>query len=328
MNHNGKTYLVTGGAGFIGSHLCRHLISQGARIINIDDYNSFYDPAIKSENVSEFLKTPNHFVDYVVDIRDVAHVQGIFKTWGRDIDQVIHLAARAGVRPSLAEPRLYLETNVTGTLNILELMREYDIPKIVFASSSSVYGNRTDPPFREDQDISKPISPYAATKVMGENLLYTYSHLYGIHVSALRFFTVYGPGQRPDLAIHSFTDKISKGFPIQVFGDGSTQRDYTYIDDILQGILGAMAYDKTPFEVFNLGESRPVELSHLIALLEEALGIKAVIERLPMQPGDVGLTCADITQAKTLLGYDPHTPIEEGLRKFIEWYTQKRTVAA
>lgn len=318
--HHGKTYLITGGAGFIGSHLCRELLKQGARIINIDDYNDFYDPAIKRHNVSEFLKNPDTFIDYPIDIRDQETVEKIFADWGAEINQVIHLAARAGVRPSLKEPRLYLETNVTGTLNILEQMREYNIPKMVFASSSSVYGNRTDPPFREDQDISKPISPYAATKAMGENLLHTYSHLYGIHTVALRFFTVYGAAQRPDLAIHMFTKRIAQGEPIPMFGDGSTKRDYTYISDILQGILGAMDYHKTPFEVFNLGESQSISLSKLILLLEDALGKKAIIDPQPMQPGDVVLTCADITKAKQFLNYSPTTPIEKGITSFVEWY--------
>lgn len=320
QQHTGKTYLVTGGAGFIGSHLCRRLLAQGARIINVDDYNDFYDPAIKDQNVRTFLQNPDTFIDCRIDIRDTAALTQVFQEWGGQIDQVVHLAARAGVRPSLKEPRLYLETNVTGTLNLLEQMREHGIAKVVFASSSSVYGNRTDPPFRENQDISKPISPYAATKAMGESLLHSYSHLYGIHVVGLRFFTVYGAAQRPDLAIHSFTKRIDNGVPIPVFGDGSTLRDYTYIDDILQGILGAMAYNQSRFEIFNLGESQPIPLHRLISLLEEALGKKAVIERLPLQPGDVMMTCADISKAKRLLGYNPQVPIEEGIPHFVDWY--------
>lgn len=321
--HSGKTYLVTGGAGFIGSHLCRTLLAQGARIINIDDYNDFYDPAIKEDNVKGFLTQPETFIDCRIDIRDTDALAMVFRQWGSGIDQVIHLAARAGVRPSLQEPRLYLETNVTGTLNLLEQMRQHGIGKMVFASSSSVYGNRTDPPFREDQDISKPISPYAATKAMGENLLHTYSHLYGIQVVALRFFTVYGAAQRPDLAIHAFTRKIDEGQTIPMFGDGTTQRDYTYITDILQGIQGAMVYTQTPFEVFNLGESQPIPLARLIRLLEDALGKKARIEQLPMQPGDVLMTCADIAKAKRLLGYLPQVPIEQGLLHFVDWYRDR-----
>jgi UDP-glucuronate 4-epimerase len=320
---SGKTFLVTGGAGFIGSHLCRRLLAEGARVINIDDYNDFYDPKIKEENVRELLKQPESFIEYRKDIRDTQALSEIFNTWGSEIHQVIHLAARAGVRPSLKEPRLYLETNVTGTLNLLEMMRQYEVPKMVFASSSSVYGNRTDPPFREDQDISKPISPYAATKAMGENLLHSYSHLYGMQVVALRFFTVYGASQRPDLAIHKFTRMIDQGKPIPMFGDGSTERDYTYINDILCGILGAIAYEQSPFEIFNLGESQSISLSRLIHLLEEALGKKAIIDPQPLQPGDVSLTCADIAKAKRLLDYNPQTLIEQGLLHFVDWYRQE-----
>lgn len=319
----GKTFLVTGGAGFIGSHLCRRLVETGARVINLDDYNDFYDPAIKTFNTRPLLKHPDAFIEYRLDIRDVSALENVFREWGPQIDQVIHLAARAGVRPSLKEPRLYLETNVTGTLNLLEQMRLHGIGKMVFASSSSVYGNRTDPPFREDQDISRPISPYAATKAMGEHLLHTYSHLYGIQVVALRFFTVYGAAQRPDLAIHKFTRKIENGEPIPMYGDGSTQRDYTYIDDILQGVMGAVAYDKTPFEIFNLGESQSISLSRLIQLLEEALGKKAMIDPQPLQPGDVMLTCADISKARQYLGYNPQTPIEQGIVEFVTWYRQE-----
>ncbi len=324
----GKTFLVTGGAGFIGSHLCQRLLSGGARIINVDDYNNFYDPRIKEDNVRGFLKDSETFIDCRVDIRDAHALADVFATWGSQVDQVIHLAARAGVRPSLMEPQLYLETNVNGTLNLLEQMRRHDIRKMVFASSSSVYGNRTDPPFREDQDISKPVSPYAATKAMGENLLHTYSHLYGMQVVALRFFTVYGARQRPDLAIHKFTRLIDQGQPIQMFGDGSTLRDYTYIEDILDGITGAIKYDKTPFEVFNLGESQPVTLKRLIEVLEHTLGKCAIIDRQPLQPGDVMMTCADISKARQHLGYNPHTRIEDGIPHFVDWYRQTVPAAA
>jgi UDP-glucuronate 4-epimerase len=322
-NLQNKTFLVTGGAGFIGSHLCRSLLAQGGRVINLDDYNDFYDPAIKHHNVRDLMMQPDRFINLPLDIRDTEAVHQVLAQWGGDIDQVIHMAARAGVRPSLNEPRLYLDTNVAGTLNLLDAMRATGIRKMVFASSSSVYGNRTDPPFREDQDISHPISPYAATKVMGENLLYTYSHLYGIQVVALRFFTVYGPSQRPDLAIHSFSRRILSGQPIVMFGDGSTERDYTYIEDILQGILGAIRYEQTPFEVFNLGESEPIRLSRLIALLEAVLNKRAIINPQPMQPGDVQMTCADITKARRLLGYAPKTSIETGLRHFANWLQER-----
>jgi UDP-glucuronate 4-epimerase len=320
--HQPKTVLVTGGAGFIGSHLCQMLLNEGIRVINIDNYNDFYNPAIKENNVKVLLQDPDRFIDIRVDLMHQEALAKVFDEWGSQIDQVVHLAGKAGVRPSLQDPGGYLETNVTGTLNLLEQMRCYDITRMIFASSSSVYGNRTDPPFREDQDISKPISPYAATKAMAEALLHTYSHLYGIQMAVLRFFTVYGPRQRPDLAIHTFTRQIESGQPITLFGDGTTQRDYTYIDDILQGIRGAMAYTATPFEIFNLGESQPVFLHQLIHLLEDFLGKQAQIRHQPMQAGDVLMTCADISKARQLLGYAPQTPIEHGLEKFVNWYRQ------
>jgi len=320
--YQGQTILVTGGAGFIGSHLVRTLLAQGARVVNIDDYNAFYDPAIKEANTRAFRQNPDQYTEYRIDLANSADVTRVFDEWGPKLDQVVHLAARAGVRPSLEQPQLYLQTNVTGTLNVLEAMRPYSVRKMVFASSSSVYGNRTDPPFREDQDISKPISPYAATKAMCENMLHTYCHLYGFNVVALRFFTVYGAGQRPDLAIHKFAKLITEGKTIPMYGDGSTLRDYTYIADILQGILGAMDYAQPGFEVFNLGESDPVSLTRLITTLEDVLGQKVKIDPQPMQPGDVLMTCADISKAKAKLGYNPTTSIEEGLKHFADWFRQ------
>lgn len=320
--YSGKTYLVTGAAGFIGSHLTRHLLSLGATVIGVDDFNDFYDPAIKAANVHPFENNP-HFRLYKQDIREFIGLRDIFEAHGGALKSggIVHLAARAGVRPSLKEPRLYLETNVTGTLNLAELAREFGVRKFVFASSSSVYGDSPERvPFREDQDISRPISPYASTKAMGESLLHTYSHLYELQVVALRFFTVYGPGQRPDLAIHKFTRLIDEGRPIPVFGDGSTRRDYTYIDDIIQGVLGAVAYEATPYEIFNLGESQTTELSTLIQLIEQALGKAAVIDRQPLQPGDVSVTYADIAKARQLLGYNPQTQIPEGIPRFVDWY--------
>ncbi|MCE3234129.1 MAG: hypothetical protein K0Q50_309 [Vampirovibrio sp.] len=318
----GKTYLVTGGAGFIGSHLARTLLEHGADVIVVDEFNDFYDPAIKEANLAPFAHNP-HFRLYRQDIREFIGLRDIFEHHGRALKTggIIHLAARAGVRPSLKEPRLYLDTNVTGTLNLAELAREFEVKKFVFASSSSVYGDSPGRvPFAEDQDISKPISPYASTKAMGESLLYTYSHLYNLQVVALRFFTVYGAGQRPDLAIHKFTKLIDQGLPIPVFGDGSTRRDYTYIDDIIQGVMAAIAYEQTPYEIFNLGESQTTELSTLIHLIEENLGKRAKIDRQPMQPGDVSVTYADISKARKLLGYNPQTKIRDGLPKFVEWY--------
>lgn len=320
--YTGKTYLLTGGAGFIGSHLTRALLDRGAGVVVVDEFNEFYDPAIKEANVAPFANHPN-FRLYRQDIREFIGLRDIFEHHGRAFQSggIIHLAARAGVRPSLKEPRLYLDTNVTGTLNLAELAREFGVKKFVFASSSSVYGDSPEKvPFREDQDISKPISPYASTKAMGESLLYTYSHLYKLQVVALRFFTVYGAGQRPDLAIHKFTRLIDQGVPIPVFGDGSTRRDYTYIDDIIQGVLAAIAYDKTPYEIFNLGESQTTELQTLIALIEQSLGKKAIIDRQRMQPGDVSVTFADISKAHRLLGYNPKTKIRDGIPKFVDWY--------
>ncbi|HEY9687992.1 MAG TPA: GDP-mannose 4,6-dehydratase [Coleofasciculaceae cyanobacterium] len=320
--HAGKTYLVTGGAGFIGSHTVRALLDRGASVIVVDEFNDFYDPAIKEANIAAFEHNPRFHL-YRQDIREFIGLRDIFERHGGALCHggIIHLAARAGVRPSLKEPRLYLETNVTGTLNLAELAREFGIRKFVFASSSSVYGDSPERvPFREDQDISKPISPYASTKAMGESLLHTYSHLYDLQVVALRFFTVYGAGQRPDLAIHKFTRLIDEGKPIPVFGDGSTRRDYTYIDDIIQGVMAAVAYEATPYEIFNLGESQTTELSALIALIEESLGKKAIIDRQPMQPGDVSVTYADISKARQLLGYNPTIQIPEGIPRFVEWY--------
>ncbi len=329
-DYSGKTYLVTGGAGFIGSHLTRALLDAGAHVVVVDEFNDFYDPAIKAHNLAPFANHPR-FRLYRQDIREFVGLRDVFEHHGRGLQNggIIHLAARAGVRPSLKEPRIYLETNVTGTLNLAELAREFQVKKFIFASSSSVYGdNPQQVPFQEDQDISKPISPYASTKAMGESLLYTYSHLYALQVVALRFFTVYGPGQRPDLAIHKFTRLIDEGKPIPVFGDGSTRRDYTYVDDIIQGVMAAVAYERSPYEIFNLGESQTTDLSTLIAYLEGCLGKKALIDRQPMQPGDVSITYANIDKARLLLGYNPQTKIREGLPRFVEWYLNWKEMRA
>lgn len=298
------------------------LLAHGERVVVVDDFNDFYDPSLKESNVRPFLDRPG-YSQYRVDIRDAAEVRRIIEhnAAGLADGGIVHLAARAGVRPSLREPRLYLETNVGGTLNMAEAAREFGVRRFVFASSSSVYGDRpASGPFREDEDVSRPISPYASTKVMGESLLHSYSHLYGLRIVALRFFTVYGPAQRPDLAIHKFTRLINRGEPVPVFGDGSTKRDYTYVDDAIQGLLAALEYDGAAFEIFNIGESRTVELGRLVALIEDALGRRARIERQPLQPGDVSLTHADISKARRLLRYDPRTPIEDGIRNFVAWY--------
>ncbi len=313
-----KNILVTGGAGFIGSHLVDKLLSERAwRVTVVDDFNDFYAPQVKRANVSAHQADAAYQL-IEADIRDRAALDKIFA--GVKFDVIVHLAARAGVRPSLSEPQLYAETNINGTVNLLELAREHEIKHFVFGSSSSVYGINAKVPFSEEDEIRQPISPYAATKAAGELICHTYTHLYGIRCVCLRFFTVYGARQRPDLAIHKFARLIDEGAAIPVFGDGTTRRDYTFIDDIIQGVRAAIDYTASDYEVFNLGESRTVELRELIALLEKELGRKAIVDRQPMQPGDVPQTFADITKARKLLGYNPQTQIEDGIRKFVEWF--------
>lgn len=311
--------LVTGGAGFIGSNLIDSLIKD-YKIICVDNFNDFYDPNIKENNIKKYKNDPN-FTLYRVDIEDKKGLKKIFEK--NKIDLVIHLAARAGVRPSIVDPDSYVKTNIYGTLNLLELSRDFNIKKFIFASSSSVYGNTKEVPFSESINVNKPISPYAATKLACEQLCYTFHYLYGIKMVCLRFFTVYGPKQRPDLAISKFTRLIDEGKTITVFGDGSTKRDYTYIDDIVQGIKGAISYNKTGYEVFNLGESQTVQLSYLIELIEKYLNKKAIIDRLPLQQGDVDITYADISKARKSLSYNPTIKIENGIEKFIEWYKKQ-----
>ena len=310
--------LLTGGAGFIGSHLADRLIGEKAWSVTVvDDLNDFYSPEVKRANISRSLTAPDYeFIQ--ADIRDPIAMRQIFAD--RSFTAIVHLAARAGVRPSLSEPALYYQTNVDGTLNLLELAKEFGIRQFVFGSSSSVYGINSNVPFSEDDRIHQPISPYAASKAAGELLCHTYSHLYDIRTICLRFFTVYGARQRPDLAIHKFSRLITEGKPIEVFGDGSAQRDYTYIDDIIQGVRAAIDYDASMHEIFNLGESETTELSRLIELLEQNLDMPAVIDRQPMQPGDVPVTFADISKARKLLNYDPKTKIEQGIPKFVEWF--------
>ncbi|HYY93774.1 MAG TPA: GDP-mannose 4,6-dehydratase [Pyrinomonadaceae bacterium] len=313
-----RSVLVTGGAGFIGSHLVEHLLGEGLwRVHVVDDFNDFYDPAVKRRNVAPHLSRED-FRLTEADIRDRDALEGVFDESA--FDCIVHLAARAGVRPSLVEPLLYAETNIRGTLNLLELARAHGVRQFVFGSSSSVYGENEKVPFSEDDPVGRPISPYAATKAAGELLCHTYSHLWGLRSVCLRFFTVYGARQRPDLAIHKFARLISEGRPLPVFGDGTTRRDYTFIDDIIAGVRAAIDYEASAFEVINLGESRTVSLSELIALLERELGREALIEGRPTQPGDVPQTFADISKARRLLGYDPQTPIEEGIRRFVEWF--------
>ena len=292
-----KNILITGGAGFIGSHLVDRLLAEGGwRITVVDDFNDFYDPAIKRENVRTRLSNPD-FQLVEADIRNPTALEPAFNETA--FDCIVHLAARAGVRPSLKEPRLYVETNINGTLNLLELSRTHGVKQFVFGSSSSVYGMNPKVPFSEDDPIFNPISPYAATKAAGELICHSYAHLYDMRIVCLRFFTVYGARQRPDLAIHKFAKLISSGKPIPVFGDGTTRRDYTYVDDIIAGVRAAMDYDQSNYEIINLGESRTVELRELISLIERALGRTAVIDRQPPQPGDVPQTFADICQGSS-----------------------------
>jgi len=309
--------LVTGGAGFIGSHLVDCLLAKRpAGIIVVDNFDEFYDPQIKRANIADHVNDQAYLL-FKSDIRDYEALKQVFA--GRKFDAIIHLAAKAGMRSSVSEPRIYTEVNINGTMNLLELAERNGLRKFVFGSSSSVYGPAATPPFREDAPLA-PVSPYASTKASGELLAHTYSHLYGMRVVCLRFFTVYGARQRPDLAIHKFARMIASRSPIPVYGDGSAERDFTYIDDIIQGVMAAIEYDATPFEIINLGESKTVTVNRMIELLEEALGRKAIIERCPPQPGDLPLTHADITKARKLLGYQPTTPIETGIKKFAEWF--------
>jgi UDP-glucuronate 4-epimerase len=312
------TILVTGGAGFIGSHLVERLLAGGNKVGVVDDFNDFYDPAIKRQNLAAVA---HDIAVHQIDLRDAGAVRNLFHR--EKFEAIVHLAARAGVRPSIAQPKLYYDTNVTGTLHLLEAAAITGIQRFVFASSSSVYGVCKTVPFSEEFHLTQTISPYAATKIAGEFLCSTYSHLYKMRVVALRFFTVYGARQRPDLAIHQFTRRIHAGLPIDQFGDGTTRRDYTYIDDIIDGTVAALTYDGPMFDIFNLGESETIQLRDLIAAIENALGKKAKINQLPEQPGDVPLTCADISKAKKLLGYNPRTPIGAGLPKFVNWFLNK-----
>lgn len=318
--------VVTGGAGFIGSHLCERLLAGGHRVVAVDSFDTFYDPAIKRRNLQVAL-LDERFTLIAADIRDSAALgRGIEHSGVAQVDVVVHLAARAGVRPSLAVPQLYADVNVAGTASILELTRSMGATRFVFGSSSSVYGDSARVPFAEDDPASSPISPYAATKRSGELLARTYAHLYGFSVVCLRFFTVYGPRQRPDLAIHKFARLLAEGSPIPLFGDGSSQRDYTYVDDILQGVEGAIEYTgmhRGAFEIINLGESRTTTLSRLVDLLASELEVTPSFERHPAQPGDVDRTYADISKAVRLLGYAPSTPVEAGIPRFVEWFRQQ-----
>ena len=314
-------FLVTGGAGFIGSHVCERLLRAGNAVWAFDDLNSFYDPSIKQRNLRDIQALGKSFEFIQGDVTDRAAVDELFHSVR--FDQVIHLAARAGVRPSLAEPALYQRVNVEGTVHLLEAAQKTKVRKIVIASSSSVYGVNAKVPFSETDPIFSAISPYAASKLAGEALGHVYHHIYGMDVVMLRFFTVYGPRQRPDLAIHKFAQLITAGKPIPVFGDGTTARDYTYVSDTVDGVL-AVTQKEFGFEIFNLGESQTVPLSYLIELLEESLGKKAVINRQPAQPGDVPITYANIDKARARLGYAPSIKVEQGIPLFVEWFRQNQ----
>jgi len=311
----GRKILVTGAAGFIGSHLCERLTEQGIAVYGLDNFDDFYSRDVKEDNIKDLLLREN-FRFKEGDIRDAECIESILID--ENIKTIVHLAAKAGVRPSINNPLIYQDVNVNGTMVLLEAAKKFNIKKFIFASSSSVYGNNKKVPFSETDNVDFPISPYAATKKAAELLCHTYSHLYGINVTCLRYFTVYGPRQRPDLAIHKFARLIEAGQPIPVFGDGSMQRDFTYIDDIIDGTMAAIKNCRG-YEIYNLGESRPVRLDRLISEIEKALGKKAVINRLPVQPGDVERTYADVTKAEKNLGYEPKTELANGLAKFVNW---------
>ncbi len=308
--------LVTGGAGFIGSHLVDRLLARGAEVVVVDDFNDYYDPALKRQNVRAHLEHPAYrLVEH--DIRDGQKMAELVRSFAPDC--IVHLAARAGVRPSLSDPLLYETTNAQGTLHLLEAARHANVPKFVFASSSSVYGLNTKVPFAEGDPLLRPASPYGATKLANEAMCHAYSHLYGLPIVSLRFFTVYGPRQRPDLAIRKFAERMLAGRAIELYGDGSTSRDYTFIDDIVKGVLAAVDLDAHGHEVFNLGNSSPVTLAELVTALERVLGVQAKIERLPEQAGDVPRTFADVTKAERRLGFRPSTPLDHGLAVFADW---------
>lgn len=321
-----RTILVTGGAGFIGSHLSERLLKEGNKVLVIDNFNDYYDPKIKRNNIEEVKKTClsndislDNYIVFEGDIRDNNFLKEVFVN---KIDSIMHLAAMAGVRPSIQNPSLYYDVNITGTVNLLERCRENKIKQFVFASSSSVYGNNEKIPFSESDRVDNPISPYAATKKSGELLCYTYHHLFDMNIACLRFFTVYGPRQRPDLAISKFTTLIMEDKEIPFYGDGTTSRDYTYVEDIVSGIVSSINYVNTHdkiFEIFNIGGDKTVSLNEMVQTIEEVLGKKAKLNKLPMQPGDVNRTCADISYSKKMIEYNPKTTFKEGIKKFIEW---------
>lgn len=315
------TILVTGGAGFIGSHLCGSLLKNGHRVVCLDNFDSFYDPKIKEQNIAEWQGNAS-FRLYRGDIRDKNALRHLFRE--QTIDAVVHLAAKAGVRPSILDPADYMDVNVNGTACLLEAMREAGVQRFVFGSSSSIYGNQVKMPFSETDDVSYPISPYAASKRSGELLAHTYRHLYGMEIACLRFFTVYGPRQRPDLAIHKFTQLALAGKPIPLYGDGLTRRDYTFVEDITGGIRRLLDTPNWGFGIYNLGSGNPITLLDMVHALENALGKNLEINYLDKQPGDVEQTHADITRAQEFFGYRPSIDFSEGVRRFVGWYVSRQ----
>ncbi len=311
--------LVTGGAGFIGSYTCKKLLELGHNVFCVDNFNDYYDVNVKEDNVKQ-LECEN-FNLFRVDIIDLDAIKKIFED--NNIDKIIHLAARAGVRPSIENPQLYNDVNLKGTLNMLELAKEFKIKNFIFASSSSVYGINKKIPFSEDDEVNQQISPYGVTKKAGEHYCFCYHKLYNMKITCLRFFTVYGPAGRPDMAPYLFTKWIDEGKELKKFGDGTSKRDYTYVTDIVDGVISALDKD-FEFEIINLGNSKPIELNYFISIIEDALGKKANIKQLPMQPGDVPITYADTSKSEKLLGYDPKVTIEQGLKNFVEWYKKNK----
>lgn len=314
-----KSYLITGGAGFIGSTITERLLNEGNKVVVVDNFCDYYDPQLKQDNVTPFLNNEN-FILYKSDIRDAETLRKAFEE--NNIDIIIHLAAMAGVRPSIENPVLYQDVNGIGTQNILEQAKKHNIKSLVMASSSSVYGNCKEVPFKEDMIVDYAISPYAATKKANEVMAHVYHKLYNMNIIMLRFFTVYGPKQRPDLAINKFTRMMQNGEEITMYGDGTTSRDYTYVDDIVDGVIRSCNYveeKENVYEIINLGSNNPISLKEMIATIGRVLNIEPKIQQLPMQPGDVDRTYADITKARTLLGYEPKMTFEEGIRHFIKW---------
>ncbi|NCG00146.1 MAG: NAD-dependent epimerase/dehydratase family protein [Planctomycetia bacterium] len=315
-----RSVLVTGGAGFIGSHVCERLLSRGDEVICLDNLDDYYDPAIKRSHLHH-LSALEGFTSVTGDIRDPQLLEHIARN--HRIDGIIHLAARAGVRPSIQEPALYVDVNLNGTTQLLEMARNHSIDHFVFASSSSVYGDRNEVPFRETDPVDQPVSPYAATKKAGEVICHAFHHLHDINIFCLRYFTVYGPRQRPEMAIHRFTSMIQQGQAIPMFGDGSMERDFTYIDDIVTGTISAL--DRVSgFEILNLGNHRSIRLDGLIELIGKSCGLPVEIDRLPAPAGDVSRTCASIDKANQFLGYSPQTSIEDGVEKFVSWFNAQQ----